>query len=317
MPMTNPEFPGRRPRYSRLIPAIVLLIGVALTLGAWSLVRRELRRSEEARFARMRDRFVGTVTNQIKMVEQALYAGRTLAQAMDPLPQARWADFAGEMEQFSHRKIVGLGFIERVPRADLAVLEARIRADGVPAFNAERLGDNPSAYVVTHLEPRDVNVAALRKDIGSGTTRRTAAEEAVRTGQPVLTRRIQIVEGENLLPGCLLLLPVYRDADLLATPAARTAALRGWVYASIRLDLLMMGVMENAGAGIAVQVFEGVQTTPEAQPFNSAVAEGIADVDWAKLDQDSFIGTVGIPVYGQTWTVRLRALPSSDRLGSN
>jgi PAS domain S-box-containing protein len=314
MSMTSQDFPGLKRLTLRLIPVAVLLAGAAITLVGWWVVRQELHQSEEARFSRTRDRLVATVTNQLKMVEQALYAARSLAEILDPLPQARWQHFAGDLQQLGSSKVVGLGFVERVPKFGLERLEARIRADGLPDFAVERAGENPFAYVVTHLEPRDINAAALGKDIGSGTTRRSAAEAAMRTNRPVITRKIQIVEGENQLPGCLLLLPVYSGPNAPSTPEARNAELRGWVYASIRLDLLMKSVIDATGSAIAVQAYDEAEPTPTAMLYNSAVADGLPDVDWATLAPSASIGTVSIPVYGHTWNVRIRALPSYERL---
>ena len=89
---------------------------------------------------------------------------------------------------------------QRVPRAQLDAVEARIRSAGRPEFTAERLGQKPEVFLVTEIEPLAHNRAALGKDVGAGTTRRGAAEQAMRTGAPVITHRIGLLEGARTEP---------------------------------------------------------------------------------------------------------------------
>lgn len=96
-----------------------------------------------------------------------------------------------------------------------------MRADGLPGFKIERTGSHELLYVVTHLEPALLNEGALGLDIGSGTTRRTAAETAMRSGTLALSRRIRLIYGEQTVPGFLLLLPLYSAGRPVGTPAER------------------------------------------------------------------------------------------------
>ena len=50
--------------------------------------------------------------------------------------------------------------------------------------------------------------SALGLDVGSGNTRRLAADLAMQTNRPVLTQRIRVIEGEREVPGFLLFLPL-------------------------------------------------------------------------------------------------------------
>lgn len=63
----------------------------------------------------------------------------------------------------------------------------------------------------------------------------------MRRGEPVITRRIRLVEGAREAVGCLSFLPVYGGVAKPTDEAARIQALRGWVYASLRVNLLLRG----------------------------------------------------------------------------
>ena len=131
------------------------------------------------------------------------------------------------MTPFFDEGVVGLGYVQRVPRAQLDAVEARIRSTGRPEFTAEHLGQKPEVFLVTEIEPLARNRAALGKDVGAGTTRRGAAEQTMRTGAPVITHRIGLIEGARTEPGCLLFLPVYAPEKAPGDTAARARAALG------------------------------------------------------------------------------------------
>ncbi|MSU72783.1 MAG: hypothetical protein EXS43_10635 [Opitutus sp.] len=64
------------------------------------------------------------------------------------------------MTPFFDEGVVGLGYVQRVPRAQLDAVEARIRSAGRPEFTAERLGQKPEVFLVTEIEPLARNRAA-------------------------------------------------------------------------------------------------------------------------------------------------------------
>ncbi len=301
----------------RLPPWLVLMAGIGLTLTAWTMVQTEQRIAGEARFVRMRERTAALMREHFKTLEQALYAGRALAERPASMSQKDWGEFAGNMQRFLDRKVVGLGYIERVDRAGLAGLEARIRADGLPSFTAEREGTAPQAYIVTHLEPRETNAAALGLDIGSGNTRRIAAEEAMRSARPMMSRRIQIVDGSNRVPGSLLLLPVYAGNADPGAPEARATALRGWVYASVRLDLQIAEAVSSLTDLMDLEVYEGTAATPESLLYNSNAGVGMTEANWPVAGHGILTASEQLDLYGQTWTYRIRTLPPFDGLGSS
>ena len=83
------------------------------------------------------------------------------------------------------------------------------------------------------------------------------------TGQAALSRRIQVIEGEGDVPGFLLFLPRYAPGRPLDTPEERTAALTGWVYASIRVDELTSGLVDAGGPDIAFAIHEEGHATDD------------------------------------------------------
>ena len=297
-----------RLRRSRILPALVAAAGLLLTAGGWWLLDREVRRTETARFGRLNDRVAATLMDRFDTVAQAISAARALHDASDRVTRREWTEYVRSMDGFLSAGVIGLGYVERIRRDELAALEARVRAEGVKEFAVERLGSREWLYVVTMIEPAVRNAGVLGRDVGSGTTRRAAAEAAMRENRLALSRRIRVLEEGRDIPGFLLFLPVYRAGAVLTGPAEREAALRGWVYASLRIDRLMDGVAEGLEDQLAIEVFEGAGTEAAAQLFSSHPGD--------RLAAGSLSATQELRIHGQSWTVRTHSRPSFRRLES-
>jgi PAS domain S-box-containing protein len=295
-----------------------LIAGCVLSVAGWISVRNELHRQAGARFERLKERLLGAMDAPFQAAEQALYGGRALIGEEGEVSHARWAEFVNSVSHFFDRGVVGIGYAQRVDRVDLDRLERRIRGDGLPEFTAERKSENAQLYLVTHVEPLARNLLALGKDIGSGTTRRSAAEAAMRTGDPVITKKISLIEGATRVPGCLLFLPVYAPNQPLVNPETRERALRGWVYASLRMDILLRNVAEAAEGQVEMEAFEGVEASPDSLLFDTNDLLEMADPTWnASAAQGArFTEALTVARYGRVWSLRLRSTPAFERRGN-
>ena len=306
-----------RPLRSRLLPFLVLVAGLAVTAALWWWVREEVRRQDAQRFERLKERLLLAFAARFQAPELALYGGRALVESGGELSHPQWARFVASTSPFFDRGVVGLGYVQRVERSRLDELEAKIRATGLPQFTAEREGTNETLYLVTHLEPLARNVLALGKDIASGTTRRAAAEQAMRTGSPVITARIRVIDGDVRRSGALLFLPVYAPGPELGDETARDRALQGWIYASLLLEPLLEGVAAVAEGQVDFEAFDG-HPTPDSLLYDSQAPVELTEAKWAAAATDGrFAASLAVPVFGRTWTLRLRTLPLFHERGSN
>jgi len=315
--------PSRRFLPSRTLPFLVLFTGLALTLVSFYFVRRELQRSQFARFERLKELILNAIDDRLRNVEQALYSGRVLAQSLPDLSHAQWATFAQSVEHFFDRGVVGLSYVQRVERGQLDALEARIRVDQLPDFHVERTGTDRFAYIVTHAEPRERNAAALGLDLTLGVSRRAAADQAMRTGLPIISKRVDkigVVVAGKIIPGCLLVLPVYQAGIKLDTETERTQALLGWVSATLQVDLLMQGVAAVTENQLDFEAFQTDRASAATLLFDSSGKMTFDDQHWAKLvaaNPAAIFATIPLSIYGQTWMLRIRTQAEFDALGNS
>ena len=301
------------------MPWLVFAAGLVLTWVLWYPVMLELQRQDVARFDRLKERVLNAIDARFKAAEQSLYGGRSLLEMSGEFRPADWTRYVEGESAFFDYGVVGLGYIECVPRANLEAVETRIRAGGLPEFTAERAGQEPLLYLVTLIEPAARNRAALGKDIGAGTTRRSAAEQAMRAGVPIISRRLNLIEGTENVPGCLLFLPVYDLTIPLTDVAARERALQGWVYALLRVDLLLQNVAAAADGQVEFEAFEGREATAETLLFDSDKQLHFQDGAWeaaSAADSEALTTTMEVPVFGRTWTLRMRTGSSFGERGN-
>ncbi|MEQ1760214.1 MAG: CHASE domain-containing protein [Vicinamibacterales bacterium] len=287
-------------------PAAALAVSLVLTWLAYSAAKQGALRNDEARLARLSDRVVGQLRARVDSANEAVHGARAHVLAAEQVTGSAWSTYTAAVLPSVDKGLVGLGYIERVRREDIPALEQRLRQEGQRSFAVERSGDREWVYAVTRIEPEAENVGVLGLDIGSGNTRRIAAEEAMRTGKPVLSGRIRIVEGRSSVPGFLLLLPVYRQGERTDTAEGREAALVGWTYASIRVDSLTTDLLGSAREQVDFKLLDGPSSSPTELFASGDLRAGTGPERRVQL-----------PLYGRPWTVTVRLRVDADPFGAN
>jgi PAS domain S-box-containing protein len=305
--MLEPESPATRRKRSRFLPLLAFAVGGMVSVAAWWVAEREVHRVNLGRFELQSARLVSLIQARFETTAQILHSARALSVASERVTVREWSAYFNSVTERFDFGVVGLGYVERVRRAELDAFEARIRAEGEPGFKAERTGQNEWLDVVTCIEPREHNRGVLGLDLGSGTTRRTAAEEAARTDKLILSRHIKLKYDGREVPGFLLFLPVYANDAHHDTEDQRLAALRGWVYAPIRVDELLAGATDEAAVLLDFEVYEGDAVNRDRLLYDEdghsfAQKPGAVQVRIFERIQP-------LEIYGQHWTLRTSEKP--------
>jgi len=217
-----------RPRDLRL-PVVVAIATLGLSwLVIWSF-QREFGRLEAGRFERMTDRVIEQVGIEFHGVETALV---TLAAVQREhrlvVNRSEWDQAVDALVDYAGNGILALGFVRRVPRDAMEDLERQMREAGYVRFSIEANGVGPDALVVTNIAPLPENADALGLDLSTGTTRRTAADEAAAAARFTLSRRINLIDGTDSVPGVLFFHPIYEGGVVPESTEARAMAVVGW-----------------------------------------------------------------------------------------
>ncbi|HEY0864751.1 MAG TPA: CHASE domain-containing protein [Lacunisphaera sp.] len=314
MPSTHLQLAARR----RIgwMPWAVVAVLAGLTVAAWWLLAAETERTARARFDRLTERINNTLRLRFNTAAHLLHGAAALPEASEDVTATEWSVYLRRAAAQLDSGVVGLGYVEPVHRADLEAVEQRVRAQGQPGFTIERAGNNPALYVVLAIEPQERNTGVLGLDIGSGTTRKSAAEAAARADEMVLSGRIGLDYEHRKVPGFLLFLPVYQKGLPRGTPAERLAAVQGWVYAPIRIDHLMTGIADVAGGQLDFEVFEGDGSRSETLLYDEdghlAAGPG-REITARDFSTRAFHDRQTLMIFGRQWTLRFSTRPEFER----
>ncbi len=198
----------------------------------------------------------------------------------------------------------GMGFIQRVPRAQQAAFEAAARLDGAPDFTIQQYLPQAMAqgdlYVIRYLEPQTANQRALGLDIASEPVRRAAADAAMHSGQATLTAPVTLMQASGLKnQSFLLLLPIYRSGATPATEAERVRDAVGWGYAPLAMQEVLVGLGPRE-AGLSAQLRD--VTDPQRPELVFQSSDGAPPPAPA-----SFSRTERLQLFGRDWEWTLNA----------
>lgn len=207
------------------IGLVLLVLPLGLTFYAWKSLSETHYRQSQSHFETLVNEGEQALNSRLAAYAGAIRGGAGVLQSSEFVSQEEWRTYLDALRlREDYPGMLGLGWIE---------------------------GD-----VVTYLEPENVPGAAVGTNIASQPRIREAAQHAARLGVPTLTGSLPLGRDENHGPGFLLLQPVYRANQPLATPEQRRDALRGFVFAPFQARGLFAGLTASLGRRIDVSLHE-------------------------------------------------------------
>uniref|UniRef100_E6VIU0 histidine kinase n=1 Tax=Rhodopseudomonas palustris (strain DX-1) TaxID=652103 RepID=E6VIU0_RHOPX len=207
----------------------------------------------------------------------------------------RYAETRDFLREFPGAR--GFGFVRPVEPQDVAAFVAQRRAGGQPTYKVSQLAPHDGTrYLVTYLEPSHINAVAYGIDLASESSRKTAADAAAATGEATMTAPIELLPISGMDSGVLILLPVYRSGDPIATEEQRRRALIGWAFTAIDIYQILADLHSATGA------FGFTLTDDGGAPFHTVGRP--QDVGMSLPARE-----ISFAIYGRTWHIQIWALP--------
>ncbi len=295
------------------LPVIVLLLGLALAAAAALVQQNEINKDADVEFQRSALRVSTEISQRFN---RSIYGLKGLKSVYAAHPKVKRAEFLAAVDSHNLAHdfpgVRGFGFIEQVMRVNLGSFVAAEQADGAPEFAIRQLVDkeHEALFVIKFIEPARANVGARGLDVGSEVVRRTAAQQAVDTGEPVMTRAITLVQDQHQRVGVLLYLPVYAQGADMFTVQERRASLVGLLYAPIVLHELLEGV--NAVTTSHLD-FELHQAAPDSTLlFTTHQHQPQAGMAQAAAKEPRFVSRQPALLAGRELTLRMTSTPEFE-----
>jgi PAS domain S-box-containing protein len=283
----------------RLEPGLAVAVGLALTAFAAASAHERESHNRMRSFAQLADSEASRVAAALGDLRDFDLEG--LSRFVEASDEVTWSEFEHYTAPLA--KGTGVHAWEWVPAVDAADKDGfvrGVRAAGLPGFEiwqrdaqGERVPvqGREAYYPVLFVAPLGGNEPALGFDVGSEAVRRTALEEALRTGLATGTEPIALVQETDRQQSVAVFRPVFHSGD--------SPHLRGFAVAVMRMGALLQGVENRAAAHLELALLR-----------SEGARERLASLGGDEGDQVPAL-SVGRPVaaFGQVFWVTAHAGP--------
>ena len=234
-----------RARLEAALPVLAFLFvfGLFATIALWRA--HDTSDAAAAEIGRGSERLSEGVVQRFKHAEHGLNGARGVYAALHGVNRAAFRAYVESRDlAYEFPGVRGFSFIQRVARSELDAFVSAERAAGEPGFSLLQLADpsQTDLFIVKFMEPAAKNPDRLGLDIGSDLRLRTAVQRAIDSGEPTMSERIALLQGQTEAAGVRLLVPVYAKGARSGNVEERRASVIGLLTASIMIDELLGGL---------------------------------------------------------------------------
>jgi PAS domain S-box-containing protein len=288
---------------------LALSLILAITAGLYSIVRQSTEEQIYQRFLYRAEQERSILLSRLNTHAQVLRGAAAFIEASDEVSRKEWQSYLSNLELA--RTLPGIqatGFSLMIQPRDKAAHEQNIRAEGFPGYAIKPDGKREQYSSIVYLEPfTEHNQIAFGYDMFSEPVRRLAMERARDYGEPTLSGKITLIQeiGQQVQPGFLIYMPVYRAGLRRDTVEERRAALHGYSYAAFRAGDLLSSVITKDNKDVDIELYD-IAVAPENLLFDSHSGKTAA----SGRQQ----ATLAIEFGGHQWIALLRSRPEFDRI---
>lgn len=283
----------------QVVPTVVVfLVLFTFAIVSWRSAAATLRTQENQTINEEMAILEDAIQTRLHTSQVLLSAGVGLFDGSEAVSREEWGRF---FEKFNiPERFIGVstvGYVPIVRHADRAMFEATVKGEGYADFTIRPPGDR-SVYAPVMYDERYTSSAAssLGYDEYSDPVRRRAMEAAAASGNIVMTDKLQFADG---IDGVILYMPVYARGVTFTSVDDRQAALRGYVYVSLRLKELFADISASGHNFYFVVTDDKRKDGKTHEVFNSL------DTQSKTKQQYRQVSTSTIKIYGQDWKITL------------
>ncbi|MCX7627335.1 MAG: CHASE domain-containing protein, partial [Methylophilaceae bacterium] len=291
--------------------AVILITGLVASFGLALLVQRYETSAEQQRFERLADEVKDAVKTRLDTHQHLMESVRAAFLTDENVTAEEFRAIVASLNIREHPGVMAIGFVRRVPAAQLEHYLARVRQTSRRDFML-RLIDTPLEHEYRILEHSEaiqmVPPGPYGLDYGSEAVRRSATEAAMRKGKAVLSGSVPLMRSGM---GHIFVLPVYRIGLPTDTEAQRRSALIGWVSMPVVLKEMMQDFAQKYTGVFDIELYDKEQRDPlfDLDAAHHAPAQGGAG--------GQFHASRNISIGGRQWLLEMRSLPGYEKRTDN
>jgi signal transduction histidine kinase len=205
-----------------------------------------------------------SIQNRLVNYEQVLYATQGLFVSSEQVTLDEWQTFV-KNQQIENRfpGVQVAGYSHRIGGADKLESHIQEMRSVWPNYSVRPDTPREQYHSIIYIEPvNDRNLQAIGYDMFSEPIRRAAMENACDTGIVTISGRVTLVQEitNDIQPGFLMYLPVYKDNVTPESVKEKQDALQGFVYMAFRtydlFNAMLPGLGEIQHNNIRVKIYD-------------------------------------------------------------
>ncbi|MBL8707643.1 MAG: response regulator [Rhodospirillaceae bacterium] len=250
----------------------VALIGILFCVVVADLLLQQAERASLQRFNFVVDRFEKRLLDRFGSFELVVTMGKGFATLGNDISRADWQRFVSGLNWREMPGALGIGYVERVRRQDLAGFIGKARMLGSDDFMVKVLGKGKpdELYLLRVSEPMSASGAAIGLDLASDVARRNVLDWAMLSDSLTMSDVMVDVVNERSRVGMLMVSPVYHRNTMPLTHEERRRDLKGWVVMPISISVAAANALQDIGNEIDLVMYLGAAAQGHRQIFSSA-----------------------------------------------
>jgi len=320
-----------RVRRSKLLPWLVLAVGIPASLMLFTIVRDTVDNVAQLRFDRQAGDAKSIIEYRIQFYVDVLHGLKALVASQGP-SRLQFHNYVQSLDL--PRRYPGfdvVNFMTYVPAKDKQRFEESVRRDtslepgGYPGFAIKPPGERPEYFVVIYIEPMAGNEFAFGLDVGVNPNvsdprpLRALLHSARDSGNLSASGvPLRIRNRGTEYTGLAFRLPVYRGGMPVSTVEQRRAAFLGSVGAGFNVDNLMKNVLdEEAAKHMRFSVYDAGPAIKPSDPSSAGTerllfdstrpAAALSSPSRANDLESVFTRVLPMEVGGRIWRIRFSA----------
>ncbi|MFB2595664.1 PAS domain S-box protein [Paracoccus sp. p4-l81] len=303
---------------ARLSPwpiATVMLVQVA-GIGLWSYVQAKDEDRAKAAFVALVNEAENAISLRLASYRNAVNAGASYIAASQTVTRTEWRRYVEQLGiAQTYPGMLGLGVVIPYGAGQIDQAPAVAEALGQRNLRVHPVSNQDERFVITMIEPRAVNAAAVGLDLSFEPRRRAALLASRATGRAKMTQAVTLVQDDQQSAGFLLVKP-----STIRLPDGSFRQV--WAYAPFTAHGLLDDIAPALRRDLRMTVHDGPTPDPARIIYHTDLRHTAGShaghtprpIPW------QFTEIRQISAYGQTWTfvwhdVGRRGL-SADHLGA-
>ncbi|HKB89929.1 MAG TPA: CHASE domain-containing protein [Opitutaceae bacterium] len=307
-------------KISQSLPFWVLLVGAALSLAAFKMLRDAESDRLTLEFKRGADAVGRLVERTLVEQEAVLHTLRILFNNSAGVSRQQFSDAATELIN-RHVGVQSLEWVPRVKASERAEYEQRAREAGLTDFQfteraslteVRRAADASEYFPVYYLEPYAPNKRALGFNLRTGITW-PALLDAAEKDTLTASGRVPLLDNRSHPSyGYIMQIPVYEKTGL-TNPVDRINGLRGYILAVFRIEDILDDLLDRQGQPGFDVLFLDQSAQPSAKFLHYYPSRLDPDRSSKATSAEQFTNglyqQIQITLAARTWNLLIRPSP--------